>query len=360
MFELLDILRQEIRLQGPITLARYMALCLSHTDHGYYTKQDPLGRAGHFTTAPEISQMFGELIGLWTGIVWQQMGQPSAVNLVELGPGRGTLMADALRAAPMVPSFRDAIAVHLVETSPALRAVQGEVLAAYEPVWHDDDSTLPAGPLIIIANEFFDALPIRQFVRRASLWHERLVGLTENGQLCFVLSLPQSINPMVPDSHKNAPDGTIVEVCPAASNIVARIADVVGQYGGGALIIDYGHDGQSAGDTFQAVKDHRFHPPLKTPGEADLSAHVDFGALAIAANSLSTKAYGPLAQGIFLEALGIRERADALMKEADAALRDEIISARARLTGSEEMGALFKVMAIGRSDMPPPPAFEIG
>ena len=359
MSELLDILRREIRLQGPIRLARYMDICLSHSNHGYYPKQDPLGRAGDFTTAPEISQMFGELIGIWAGVVWQQMGQPSAVNLVELGPGRGTLMADALRAISIVPSFLDAIAVHLVEISPALRAVQAEALAAHGPVWHDNDTTLPVGPLIIIANEFFDALPILQFERRASLWHERLVGLAEDGQLCFVLSPPQSTNPMVPDSHKNAPDGTIVEVCPAAWNIVARLADAVGQHGGGALIIDYGHDGRHAGDTFQAVKNHRFHPPFEMPGEVDLTAHVDFGALASAANTLSTVAYGPLAQGAFLEALGIRERADALMKEAPVALRDEIRSALARLTGTEEMGTLFKAMAIARSDTPPPPGFEI-
>ena len=359
MSELLDILRREIRLQGPITLARYMDICLSHSNHGYYPKQDPLGRAGDFTTAPEISQMFGELIGLWAGVVWQQMGQPSAVNLVELGPGRGTLMADALRAASIVPSFPDAIAIHLVEISPALRAVQAEALAAHGPAWHDNDTTLPAGPLIIIANEFFDALPILQFERRASLWHERLVGLADEGQLCFVLSPPQSTNPMVPDSHKNAPNGTIVEVCPAAWNIVARLADAVGQHGGGALIIDYGHDGRRAGDTFQAVKDHRFHPPFEMPGEADLTAHVDFGALASAANTLSTIAYGPLAQGAFLEALGIRERADALMREAPAAHRDEIRSALARLTGTEEMGTLFKAMAIARSDTLPPPGFEI-
>ena len=359
MSELLDILRREIRLQGPITLARYMDICLVHSKHGYYRKQDPLGRAGDFTTAPEISQMFGELIGIWAGVVWQQMGQPSAVNLVELGPGRGTLMADALRAASIVPSFMDAIAIHLVEISPALRAVQAKALAAYGPAWHDNDTTLPAGPLIIIANEFFDALPILQFERRASLWHERLVGLAEDGQLCFVLSPPQSANPMVPDSHKNAPDGTIVEVCPAAWNIVARLADAVGQHGGGALIIDYGHDGRRAGNTFQAVKDHRFHRPFEMPGEVDLTAHVDFGALASAANTLSTIIYGPLAQGAFLEALGIRERADALMNEAPLAQRNEIRSALARLTGTEEMGTLFKAMAIARSDTPPPPGFEI-
>ena len=359
MIELLDILRREIRLQGPITLARYMDLSLNHPHHGYYSKQDPLGRAGDFTTAPEISQMFGELIGLWACVVWQQIGQPNPINLVELGPGRGTLMADMLRAASIAPSFREAIAVHLVETSPALRAVQTEALASYKPRWHDNDTTLPAGPLIIVANEFFDALPIRQFERRASLWHERLVGLAEDSQLCFVLSPPQSANPMVPDSHKNAPDGTIVEVCPAAWNIVARLADAVGQHGGGALIIDYGHDGRRAGNTFQAVKDHRFHRPFEMPGEVDLTAHVDFGALASAANTLSTVAYGPLAQGAFLEALGIRERADALMKEAPVALRDEIRSALARLTGTEEMGTLFKAMAIARSDTPPPPGFEI-
>ncbi len=358
-FELQDILRREIRLQGPITLARYMDVSLTHPDHGYYSKQDPLGRAGDFITAPEISQMFGELIGLWACVVWQQLGQPTAINLVELGPGRATLMADMLRAASLVPSFSEAITVHLVETSPALRAVQAEVLASNKPEWHDNDTTLPAGPLVIIANEFFDALPIRQFERRGSFWYERLVGLAEDGQLCFVHSPPQSVNPMVPDSHKNAPDGTIVEVCLAASSIVARLADAIGQYGGGALIIDYGHDGRHAGVTFQGVKDHRFHPPLKRPGDADLTAHVDFGALSTAANTVYTKTYGPIAQGTFLETLGIRERADKLMVKADAALRAEIRSALARLTSTEGMGTLFKVMAIGKSKMPPPPGFEI-
>ena len=358
MIELLDILRREIRLQGPITLARYMDLSLNHPHHGYYSKQDPLGRAGDFTTAPEISQMFGELIGLWACVVWQQIGQPNPINLVELGPGRGTLMADMLRAASIAPSFREAIAVHLVETSPALRAVQTEALASYKPRWHDNDTTLPAGPLIIVANEFFDALPIRQFERRASLWHERLVGLAEDSQLCFVLSPPQSANPMVPDSHKNAPEGTIVEICLAASNIVTRLANSIGRYGGGALIIDYGHDGRHAGVTFQGVKDHRGHPPLARPGDADLTAYVDFGALSIAANTVYTKTYGPMAQGVFLQKLGIRERAEILMKGADGSLRDEICSALARLTGAKEMGTLFKVMAIGESKMPPPPGFE--
>ncbi|MEK9723414.1 MAG: SAM-dependent methyltransferase, partial [Rhodospirillaceae bacterium] len=280
MAGLIDIIRRQILLQGPMTVAQYMEFCLAHPEHGYYRKRDPLGVAGDFTTAPEISQMFGELLGLWAGVVWQGMGEPNPVRLVELGPGRGTLMADARRAARMVPGFADALRVHLVETSPVLRARQAATLADADPAWHGTDADIPPGPAIVFANEFLDALPVRQFQRGAAGWRERLVGLTADGErLEFVLSPPQPINPLLPDSRKTAAPGAIVEVSPAVLNIAGRLGARIVRDGGAALIVDYGGAG---GATLQAVRDQKYWDPLAAPGDADLTAHVDFAMLTAA------------------------------------------------------------------------------
>ena len=355
---LADMIRRQIGIQGPMTVAQYMELCLAHPELGYYRKADPLGRDGDFITAPEISQMFGELIGIWAAFVWQQMGGPEVARLVELGPGRGTLMADTLRAAGKVPGFLDAVDVHLVETSPALRAVQEARLGAFSPKWHDAIGGLPGGPTIIIANEFLDALPVRQFERTQDGWHERMVGIGDDGELMFVLSPPYIVNPLVPDSHKNAPPGAIIEICPAALNIVQELSADIKSHGGALLLIDYGHDGRASGDTFQAVRNHDYCGPLEFPGDADLTAHVDFGATENVASPMEARVYGPVGQGEFLAAMGIRERAAALSAAATPAQAARVKSDLARLTAPDEMGTLFKVQAVVHPDAPVPPGFE--
>jgi NADH dehydrogenase [ubiquinone] 1 alpha subcomplex assembly factor 7 len=330
---------------GPITLARYMSLALGHPRHGYYVTRDPLGAAGDFITAPEISQMFGELLGLWAAHAWVVAGSPKRVALVELGPGRGTLMADALRAiARAAPVFAQSLHVHLVETSPALRAAQRATLAASaEPQWHDGVETLPEGPIIVIANEFFDALPIRQFIRAGGAWRERLVGLGE-GQLTLGLSAEAMQEDTLPD----APDGSVLEVCEPAAAIMAQLARRIARESGAALVIDYGHLQSAFGSTFQAVEAHRFVDPLARPGEADLTAHVDFGALARAAEAEGARIDLMTGQADFLEALGIRQRASALAARSSPEQLGAIEAALDRLTDRSPtgMGSLFKVMAV--------------
>ena len=281
MTPLARIIAQRIRLQGPIPLAAFMADALGHPEHGYYRRSDPFGKAGDFITAPEVSQMFGELIGLWCAEVWRLMGSPDPFLLVELGPGRGTLMADALRAAKVLPGFGDAAAIHLVETSPALRARQQAALAGREVAWHDGFGEVPAGPMILVANEFFDALPVHQFERTPDGWRERLVTLDGDR---FVLAVSRDRTPaevLIPDAlRRTAPDGAVVEVSPASVSTMRAIAERLEEYGGAALIVDYGHAEHGAGETLQAVRRHRYHHILADPGEADVTAHVDFAALA--------------------------------------------------------------------------------
>ncbi len=280
MTALADVLIRRIAVTGPITLAEFMAEALSHPQHGYYSTRDPFGSAGDFTTAPEISQMFGELLGLWLAQSWLDQGAPARFTLAELGPGRGTLMADMLRATARVPGFLHAADVHLVETSPTLRAKQREMLAGHDIAWLDRASDLPGTPLFLLANEFFDALPIRQFVRDAKGWRERQVGVND-GRLVFGLSTPAPIAALHHRLDDTRP-GDIVETCQAATAIASEIGQRIARYGGAALIADYG-GWRSLGDTFQALRHHRPEDPLSNPGQADLTAHVDFQALAIAA-----------------------------------------------------------------------------
>jgi len=358
-----QLLAQRIRHTGPITVAQYMAEALGHPHHGYYTTRDPFGRAGDFTTAPEISQMFGELVGLWCVAVWQSMGSPPRLCLAELGPGRGTLMADALRAARLRPAFRAAAAVHLVETSPVLRARQAETLRAaepgFEPVWHESVSTLPEGPLLLIANELFDALPVHQFQRTAEGWRERVVTLDESAdQLAFALAPPGPALALLTPAQRAAPPGTVVEVSPACVALASEIARRVAAEGGAALVVDYGPAESAAGDSLQAVQGHRHIDPLAAPGEADLTAHVDFAALAQAARECGAAVHGPVPQGRFLASLGLEARAATLLRRADAAQAASIRAAVARLLAAGEMGTLFKALAIAAPSLPLPPGFE--
>jgi SAM-dependent MidA family methyltransferase len=339
-----------IAADGPIPVADYMALCLGHPRYGYYRTRDPLGGAGDFVTAPEVSQMFGELIGLWAVDVWQRMGAPGRFVLAELGPGRGTLMADALRAVRIVPGFRAALELHLVEIGPVLRARQRETLAASDiaPAWHDHVATLPEAPLIVIANEFFDALPVHQAVKAADGWHARRVGLDTAGDLVFALDpapLP-GFAALLPAHLAAAPEGAVFEW--RADSVVAELCRRLVGHGGAALVIDYGHAASALGDTLQAVRGHAYADPLQAPGEADLTAHVDFAALAAAAERAGAAVLGPLTQGVFLRALGIEQRAAKLKAAAGAEQRAAIDAALARLSGSgrDEMGELFKVLVL--------------
>ncbi|MFC4352756.1 class I SAM-dependent methyltransferase [Fodinicurvata halophila] len=356
---LLDSLVRRIRSEGPISVAEYMAQALAHPEHGYYRKQDPFGAAGDFTTAPEISQMFGELIGLWCADTWQAQGSPHPCAVVELGPGRGTLMSDVLRAARTLPGFSEALQVHLVETSPALQNLQERNLSQQARVtWHESLEELPNMPAFFIANEFFDVLPVHQYQRGPESWHERLVGLDSEGQgLDFGLSgpLPEALVRDLPSCES----GAVIEVSPAAQRYAETMALHLCQHGGAALWIDYGHDHTAPGETLQAVKGHSYHPVLQDPGEADLTAHVDFSALARAAESGGARPHGPVAQGDFLKTLGIETRAAMLSENATPDQRTTMASAVKRLTEAEEMGTLFRVMAVTGPQAPVPAGFPI-
>ncbi len=354
---LADYLRHCIYDQGPVSVAEYMGHALAHPRYGYYMSKNPFGTDGDFTTAPEISQIFGELIGLWCAAVWQEMGAPSSLRLVELGPGRGTLMSDVVRAGAGVPGFINAIKPYLVEISPLLRQSQKETLEnarlEHSPSWCSGFAEVPDGPLVIIANEFFDALPIHQFQRTDSGWSERLIDNDpdRHGGFRFVLSRPDMKHP------ENLPVGSILETCPAGEAIISTIAERLVTFGGAALIIDYGYLQDAYGETLQAVRGHAFADPLDAPGEADLTAHVDFAALAAAAGGGGAAVHGPLPQGAFLQRLGIAERAGKLLERATAEQASDIRSAVDRLVSPEHMGSLFKVMALTSPGQASPPGF---
>lgn len=347
-----DHLIARITAQGPMSVAEYMGTCLLHPTYGYYTTRDPLGVAGDFITAPEISQMFGELIGLSLAQSWMDQGCPTPFTLAEAGPGRGTLMADALRATAAVPGFHEAAELVLVEASPALRAVQADALNAHAPRWIDSLADLPDAALFLVANEFFDALPIRQFQREGRLWRERQVGV-KDGALIFGLAQAQG-QPALAHRLDDTREGDLIEDCPAAAPAMDAIGRRIAQHGGAALIIDYG-DWRSLGDTLQALQRHAPVDPLATPGEADLTAHVDFEALAQAAPCPFSRV---TPQGVFLERLGITERANTLAQRLAGTARDRLIMAHRRLTHPEEMGNLFKVLGLYPQGHRPPPGLD--
>ncbi len=348
-------LRRRIERGGPLSVAQFMEEALGHPEFGYYTTRDPLGARGDFITAPEISQIFGELIGAWCAGVWRTMGEPAAFHLVELGPGRGTLMADALHATKSVNGFHAAANIHLIEMSTALSEKQRMALSAYdaEPQWHRDMSQVPEGPAIIVANEFFDALPVRQFQRVLASWRERMVGLNEaKDALVFQLSGQSVKQHFVPEFLRDAADGTWAETSPAGLRIMHTLADRLAGQGGAALIIDYGHMETMPGETLQAVQDHRFADVLEAPGEQDVTAHVDFAALGRTAVNARARVHGPVTQSAFLNALGLPMRADRL---AAGATNDTqaaaVISGAGRLVDSTQMGMLFKVLGVSAPDI---------
>src|SRR5216683_4365903 len=328
---------------------RYMELCLMHPEHGYYVSRDPLGREGDFTTAPEVSQMFGELLGLWAASVWKAIGSPPMLRLVELGPGRGTMMADALRALRVLPPLYQSLSIHLVEVNPVLREKQRVTLSGVRNIaWHDSIDEVPEGPAIILANEYFDVLPIHQVVKRETGWHERTVEIDGNGTLVFGAAaepIPR-FEVLLPPLVRAAPVGAVFEWRPDAE--IMKITTRVRDQDGAALIVDYGHLRSDAGDTFQAIAGHSFTDPLQAPGQADVTAHVDFQALAQAAEDMGARVHGPVTQGDFLQRLGIETRAVTLMAKASHEVSEDISSALKRLIGGGRggMGVMFKVLGI--------------
>ena len=346
------LIAARIRDTGPMPLADYMAECLMHPQHGYYATRDPFGRSGDFITAPEISQMFGELIGLAVAQAWLEAGAPTPFVLAEAGPGRGTLMADLWRATREVPGFHAAARLWLVETSPHLRAVQAERLAGSGVQWADRIEALPPGPLFLIANEFLDALPIRQFQRQGAGWAERLVGLDATGALCFGLTPPRplaALDARLADTR----EGDVVEINPGAEAVAAALGARIASDGGLALLIDYG-DAVSLGDTFQAMRAHAPADPLAAPGLADLTAQVAFAPLVAAARAAGAAVAGPTPQGLWLERLGITARAQRLAANLRGAALEAHVAAHRRLTHPAEMGQLFKMIALHSPGLTPP------
>ena len=347
-----------IEIQGPISVAQFMSMALHDSVDGYYTTREVIGAAGDFITAPEISQMFGELLGAWIVQAWRDQGSPSPARLVEFGPGRGTLMADALRAAKLDPQFQKSVEVVLIETCAGLRTAQAEALKdAPVPVrWLERfDDSLADRPVLVLANEFFDALPIRQFVFGERGWCERMVGVDRGGELTFALS--PTLLPLAVPAERGLPElGAVYETCPSGEALIEQIAHMIARKGGAALIVDYGYEGKSGfGETLQAVADHGYASVLENPGGADLSAHVDFAALARTAESAGAKAYGPLPQGEFLLSLGIVRRAEALSRNhpGDSRIGEQL----KRLVEPDQMGTLFKALAVLPQNAPRPGGF---
>lgn len=341
-----------ISAHGPISVTDYFALCLADPDHGYYKTRDPFGRGGDFITAPEVSQLFGEMVGVFLVHAWEKHLRPRRhVRVAEIGPGRGTMMADVLRVVQkLAPELYEYASIHLVETSPTLRDIQRRTLGGHidKIAWHDSFDEIPSGFLLLAANEFFDAVPIRQFVKTQTGFRERLVGIDGDGELTFTIGAGSLDAALLPPGHQAAPLGTIAEIAPARAAIMQMLSDRLFDGGGTAVIIDYGHLASDFGDTLQAIFRHAFDPPLTHPGEADLTSHVDFEVLADIARARSVTVNGMMTQGEFLLKLGLIERAGALGRGKELAEQDTIRVAVERLAGDgpNQMGKLFKVMAV--------------
>ena len=355
-------IRRRITAAGPMPVAQFMTLCLTDPQHGYYITRDPFGADGDFVTAPEVSQMFGELIGLWAAATWKLMGAPENVRLIELGPGRDTMMLDLLRAVQTVPAFRRAIVLHFVEISPTLESRQRQAVGGVGvPVeWHKSLAEVPDGPAIILANEFFDSLPIHQAVMCVDGWHERVVKIADDASLQFSHArdpIPL-FEQMLPPAARDAQIGDIFEW--RADNVALEIGRRVVRSEGAALLVDYGHLKSAIGDTLQALGAHDFVGPLTTPGLIDLTAHVDFEALAQACESIGARVHGPIEQGEFLRRLGIETRAEALKKGAPISKTRDIVAALTRLTNMERtgMGRMFKAIAFAHPKLGELPGFE--
>jgi len=359
MTPLEEIIHGRIERSGGITVAEYMELCLGHPEHGYYMSRQPFGREGDFITAPEASQIFGELVGVWVAAGWRAMGAPERIALVELGPGRGTLMRDILRAVRVMPGFSDAVRVHLVETSPGLRAIQEKTLAdcGAEVSWHASFGDVPEGPALVVANEFFDALPVHHYERTADGWRERMV-VSDAGAGGFRFAAVGDAPRRLPEWAEDLEVGSVVELSPEREACMEGIARRLAAEGGAFLVFDYGHAVPGAGETLQAVARHRRVPVFHRPGEADLTAHVDFHALAVAAERAGMTCWGPVEQGAFLRAMGLAARYEMLRRRASARQRIVLKRGVERIAGDGQMGRLFKVLAGVSPGLPPPAPFE--
>lgn len=338
---------------GPIPTSEYMALCLFDPEAGYYTTREPFGTGGDFITAPEVSQMFGELVAVWIYETWRAVGSPMPVTLAEIGPGRGTLTKDMLRTLNRLdPAFAAGASIALIETSPRLREAQKDTLAdmAIGIEWHDSATSLPDQPLLIVGNELFDAVPIRQFVRTSDGWRERMVGLDANGELAFFAGAASLDPSLLPLDAETAADGAIVEIAPARSALMQTIADQIAMHGGTGLFFDYGHLQPGVGDTLQALRSHEYEGVLESPGEADLTSHVDFAALAASARAAGLRA-DFTTQSSFLLGMGLLERAGRLGAEADETTRERLSGEVERLASPQAMGELFKVLAVAHEDI---------
>ena len=359
MTPLEELVRERIGRSGPIAVDALVETAQFHPEHGYYATRDPLGAAGDFVTSPEISQVFGELLGAWAAAVWEQMGRPERVLLAEAGPGRGTLMADACRALGSVSDMLGHAEIHLVERSPALRRLQERALSHLSPRWHDRLADLPEAPLILVANEYLDCIPPRQFVRTPRGWAERQVGLRA-GRLVLLPGEPAGVGAgPVPEHLRDSPIGSIFEMHAALERAMSPLAGRLARDGGAALFVDYGHDRPSVGDTLQAMRGHRPADPLADLGECDISAHVDFSAVARGLAEHGNVVHGPVTQRQFLRCLGIEARTDRLAGGLSGQTEGAgIRAATARLIDPAGMGTLFKVIAATASGMPPPPGFD--
>ena len=367
MTPLAQVIRQHIETTGPMSVADYMGLCLGHSEYGYYITRDPFGKGGDFVTAPEISQMFGELIGLWLAQAWLDRGSPKQCHLIECGPGRGTLMSDILRAAKMAPGFLDSLQIHLVETSPTLTKAQQQNLADYPVTWHQDLNSLPepeaAIPQFFVANEFFDALPIHQLMKTDIGWHERVIGWDEgSNDFAWTLnSKKRNLEALLSEKVlKEAETGDIAEVSPISLALSEIMADHIAHSNGVGLYIDYGYAQSATGDSFQALKDHEFCDCLDHCGEADLTAHVDFQAISNAFTRGGCQSLPLLEQGLFLQRMGIEARATQLSANGNNKQKQDIASVLKRLTDTDEMGSLFKVLAVRAPNGPTLAGFETG
>lgn len=355
MTSLSSLLTERIKSQGPISLHDFMQEALFHPEYGYYVAKVPFGVQGDFITAPEVSQMFGELIGLWAVDCWAKLGAPSSINLIELGPGNGTLMQDALRSARLAPEYVKTLKIHMIEASEKLQSVQQEKLKEHNISWHKSFPQNLQGPCLIIGNEFLDALPIRQFIHSSPVL-ERHVAVKEE-EFCYQ-DLPADKSVLCdPVSSSSLEEGDIYEICPGALKIIQDIAGTLKENSGAALFLDYGSQNGEAGDSFQAVSNHKFSNPLENPGYSDLTAHVDFKRLALVAEETGCDVMPIVSQGRFLERLGIEARVLQLSKNASDHQKEQIAAAHRRLVSSEEMGTLFKAMSFYAGMMAPPAGF---
>jgi len=344
--------------EGAVPVYDFMSACLGDHEHGYYRTKLPLGRGGDFITAPEISQVFGELLGLWAASMWQSIGEPETVSLIELGPGHGTLAADALRAAKALPAFREALQLHLVETSPVLRAEQERTLARYAPRWYNTLDHVPSGPAIILANEFFDALPIRQLCWRSGKWRQRCVGYDANQGFHFVDGSAVELSASQSEALPIDPvEGDIAEFRPDTTTLLAEIARRGAAEPQAMLVIDYGTSALALGDTLQAVSGHRYADIFEAPGQHDLTAHVNFRTLSLEARTAGLQTFGPMPQGRFLLSLGLEARCNSLLRAASPEQRHTLMAGVQRLLDPSQMGELFKAMAITANLGQTPPPF---